>query len=221
MQSEIQLRGADPPRRPRSAKTFTASEAQRFANQKRSWQQLELLLAVNFPTPGSGIVGVATFDDAHRPVSRRETQRRFKYFLKKIRIERQRLDLPPPVVIETPEVLTSESGHWHTHFVIDATGHDFALLRRCWIYGSDLDLRLLRVDSRKNHQSLARYLTKELREVQDYASRPGLHGWSCTRNARRPEVDVMIVDDSFRLEIPAGCESLQRDPNVIKYRSAL
>ena len=27
--------------------------------------------------------------------------------------------------------------------------------------------------------------------------------------------------DSFRLEIPAGCESLQRDPNVIKYRTAL
>ena len=116
----------------------------------------------------------------------------------------------PLAVIASPEV----------DIVIDATGHDFALLRRCWIYGSDLDLRLLRVDSRKNHETLARYMTKELREVQDYESRPGLHGWSCTRNARRPEVDVMIADDSFRLEIPAGCESLQCDPNVIKYRTA-
>ena len=44
----------------RAAKEKVSSEAQRRMNQIYSWQKLELLLAKNFPTAGSGLVAVLT-----------------------------------------------------------------------------------------------------------------------------------------------------------------
>ena len=112
---------------------------------------------------------VLTFDDAHLPRTRKEAQRRFKYFLKKLRTERARAGLPEPRVIFSPEVLSSASGRWHYHIVMDSTGDDLDTVRRCWIYGSDIQAEKLRVDAEKNHETLARYMNKELREVQEPA----------------------------------------------------
>lgn len=210
IQSELPVREASPAQLARAARSMKVSEAQKLANQKRSWQQLEMLLAVNFPTRGSGIVGVATFDDDHLPLCRKECQRRFAYARRKLRLARLAEDLPEPVVVWAPEILTAADRRWHVHFVVDSTGHDYDTLRRCWPYGTQLDLKGLRVDREKNHQTLAKYMAKELRECQEYESRPGLHGWSCTRNAKRPEVDVQIVDGPYELTPPEGCEILDR-----------
>ena len=188
----------------RQAKHQASSEAQRRMNQIYSYQQLELMLAANFPTPGSAWVIVLTFDDAHMPKSRREAQRRAKYFRQKLCAAYAAAGVPLPVIFWAPEVLTSKTGRWHFHIVSTNTGHDLDLIRRCWIYGSDIEANKLRVDAEKNHETLARYMTKELREVQDYDARPGLHGWSCTRNAKRPETDTQTVGDDFRLEPPEG-----------------
>ena len=188
----------------RAAKAKATSQAQQLRNQILSIRQLELLLACNFPTPGSGLVCCLSFDDQHLPKTRREAQRRFKYFLKKLRAERKGAGLPEPRVIYSPEVLTSSSGRWHYHIVIDSTGDDLDMLRRCWIYGSDIDATPLRVDEEKHHETQARYMSKELREAQEYDSKPGLHGWSCTRSCRRPEVDEQIVDDRKPLRAPRG-----------------
>ena len=92
-----------------------------------------------------------TYDDAHLPRSRKQAQRRFKYFLKKLREARRDAGLPEPRVIFAPEVLTSESGRWHHHIVLDNTGDDLATVRRCWIYGTDIECKKLRVDKEKNH----------------------------------------------------------------------
>ena len=192
----------------RAAKAKATSQAQQLRNQILSIRQLELLLACNFPTPGSGLVCCLSFDDQHLPKTRREAQRRFKYFLKKLRAERKGAGLPEPRVIYSPEVLTSSSGRWHYHIVIDSTGDDLETLRRCWIYGSDIDATPLRVDEEKNHETQARYMSKELREAQEYDSKPGLHGWSCTRSCRRPEVDEQIVEDHKPLRAPRGATVL-------------
>lgn len=192
----------------RQAKRQASSAAQRRMNQIYSYQQLELRLAVNFPTPGSALVVTLTHDDAHMPRSRKEAQLRFKYFLQKLRAARKAAGLPEPVVFWAPEILTSESGRWHQHIVLDSTGRDLDMIRRCWIYGSEIEAEKLRVDDEKNHETLARYMTKELRECQEYEAKPGLHGWSCTRNARRPEVDTLTVPDDYDLEPPDGCTVL-------------
>lgn len=222
--SPVKQRGDSP--KVRAAKTRATSEAQALRNKILSTRELELRLAVNFPTPGSGLVVCLSYDDAHLPKSRKEAQRRFKYFLKKLRIARKKAGLPEPRVIYAPEALSSASGRWHHHCVIDSTGDDIDMIRACWIYGSDIDVRKLRVDEEKNHETQARYMSKELREAQEYDCRPGLHGWSCTRSCRKPEIDVRIVEDSARLRAPRGATVLLEERrstefaelSVIKYR---
>ena len=204
----------------RQAKRQASSAAQRRMNQIYSYEQLELRLAANFPLPGSGLWVTLTHDDAHMPGSRKEAQLRFKYFLKKLRAARKAAGLPEPVVFWAPEILTSESGRWHQHVVMDSTGRDFDLIRACWIYGSDVEIRKLGIpepgekppawydpeaeEPGNYFRMVAKYMTKELRECQEYETKPGLHGWSCTRNAKKPEVDALAVPDDFRLEPPEG-----------------
>ena len=210
----------------RAAKAKATSAAQKRMNQLNSLMELELRLAANFPTAGSGLVIVLTYDDEHLPKTRKQAQRRFKYFLSKLREARREAKLPEPRVIYAPEVLTSATGRWHHHIVLDNTGDDLEMVRRCWIYGSDIECRKLRVDDEKNHETLARYMSKELREAQDYESKPGLHGWSCTRNCLKPEVDVVLVEDSARLEAPHGAAVLLHEERrsefagyeILKYR---
>ena len=192
----------------RAEKRKASSEAQRRMNQIYSYQQLELRLAANFPTPGSGLVVTLTFDDDHMPADRTEALRRFKYFRQKLAAARAAAGLPELVAFWSPEVLTSATGRWHFHIVINSTGRDLDLIRSCWIYGSDVEAEKLRVDAERNHETLARYMTKELRECQEYDAKPGLHGWSCTRNAKKPEVETMTVPDDFELRPPDGSEVL-------------
>ena len=210
----------------RAAKQKASSAAQRRMNQIYSYQKLELVLAMNYPTAGSGLVVTLTYDDAHMPKDRPTAQARLKYFLQKLRKARKAAGLPEPVVVGAPEILTSDSGRWHHHIVIDNTGNDLDMLRSCWIYGNDVQAKKLRVDEEKNHETLARYMSKELRECQEYESRPGLHSWSCTRNAKRPEVDTITVDDDYEIAAPEGSTVLMdyKDPDnpfsshIIKYR---
>ena len=214
------------PQAVRAAKKKNSSAAQRRMNQIYSYQKLELMLATNFPTPGSGLVVTLTYDDKHMPASRKKAQLRFKYFLGKLRKAREEAGLPEPVVFWCPEILTSSSGRWHHHMVIDATGNDIEMIRRCWIYASEIEVEPIRVDAEKNHETLARYMTKELRECQEYEAKPGLHGWSCTRNARKPLTDKVTVPDDYRLEPPAECTILSDERkatewasyHIIKYR---
>lgn len=212
--------------RERAAKAKATNDAQRALNLKNSTQQLELMLAANFPTPGSGLVIVLSYDDKHLPKSRKEAQRRFKYFLQKLRAARKAAGLPSPRVFFAPEVLTSATGRWHHHIVMDNTGDDLDMLRACWIYGSDIDCRKLRVDRDKNHETQARYMSKELREAQEYDCRPGLHGWSCTRNCLKPDVETFPADAGEQISPPAGAEILTDEHRqtefaawrVVKYR---
>lgn len=203
----------------RREKRNASSEAQRKMNLKYSWQKLELRLAANFPTVGSALVVTLTHDDKHMPKSRKEAQLRFKYFLRLLRAERKAAGLPEPVVFWAPEILSSASGRWHQHVVMDNTGRDMEIIRRCWVYGSDVDIRKLRVDNEKNHETQARYMTKELRECQEYVSKPGLHGWSCTRNAKKPEVDTFPVDDDYELTPPEGCTVLIDERRTTEWAS--
>lgn len=66
------------------------------------------------------------------------------------------------------------------------------------------------MNTEENYEALARYITKESREAQDYDSKPGLHGWSYTRNAKKPQVDSVSVPDDYILELPPGAYEMDK-----------
>lgn len=211
----------------RAAKEKASTEAQRRMNQIYSFQKLELLLATNFPDAGSALVVTLTYDDDHLPKTRKQALRHLRLFREKLKRERSAAGLPELVAFWCVEVLTSEDGRWHFHLVINNTGQDAAMIRSCWIYGTDIEIERLRIDHEKNWETLARYLSKEPRECQDELAKPGLHAWGCTRNARRPTVDVMTVPDDYQLEAPKNSVVMLDDRrpefpgyHVIKYRFA-
>lgn len=203
----------------RAAKSKATSEAQRRLNLEHSWQKLELLLAANFPVAGSGLVCVLTYDDAHLPRTRAQARRRLAYFLKLLRDERKAAGLPAPRVIHNIEALTAADGRWHHHIVLDNTGRDIEIIRRCWRYGTDIDCQKLRVDKEKNHETLAKYMSKEPRVCQDDCSKPGLHAWSYTRNCLKPTVETEAVQADANIDPPAGVTVLADEQRATEFVS--
>ena len=203
----------DPPR-VRAAKQKASSEAQKRMNLKNTSRQVEWRLAKNFPTAGSGRWYTLTYDKDHLPedpdpkVCRKKVLQDKDAFLKALRKERAAAGLPAPRAAGCIEVLTSRSGRWHIHILIDATGDDDEMVRRCWKKGTDIEVRPLRVDKEKNHETLARYMTKEMRELQDRCCSPGAHVWFFTRNCLKVEIETVTVPDDYELNAPEGCEVL-------------
>lgn len=183
----------------RAAKRKLSSEAQQRMNQKYSYQKLELQLASNYG-PGDLWVTV-TYDDDHLPKTRAEAMSNFKYFLRKLRAARG--TKAQPVVHWNTEHKHEHEDYfqhrrWHHHFFIDATGTDYELLRSCWIYGGNIEIRRIKIDKDHSYETLARYMCKEARD------RPGLRCWSYTRNAKHPEVETFPVPDDTPLQPPKG-----------------
>ena len=203
----------DPPK-VRAAKQKASSEAQKRMNLKNACRQVEWRLAKNFPTAGSGRWYTLTYDEEHLPrdpdpkACRRKVLRDKDAFLKALRKERAAAGLPEPRAAGCIEVLTSRNNRWHLHILIDTTGDDDDMVRRCWRKGSDIEIRPLRVDQEKNHETLARYMTKEMRELQDRCDAPGAHVWFFTRNCLKVEVETVTVPDDYELSVPEGCEVL-------------
>lgn len=216
----------------RGKKQNPTKEAQKRMNNIYQYEKLEDLLATNFPTAGSAMVFTLTFDDKHLPrrksrdLERMIVQAKVKYFLRKLRGLRKAASLPDPVAFWCLEVLTSVEERWHVHLVLDSTGKDIDMVRSAWIYGKQIEADPLRVDSTKNWETLAKYMTKESRERQDSDSQPGLHAWSNTRNIARPIIETEWVDDDCDIVIPDGTIVMQDEKvknefgswHFVKYR---
>lgn len=188
----------DSPRQ-RAGKRKLSSEAQQRMNQKYSWQKLELQLAANY-LPGDLWVTL-TYDDEHLPATRAQAERCFSYFLRKLRSSRGKRS--QPVVhwcTEHKHESEDRKRHrrWHHHFCVNATGADFETIRRCWIYGSNVEIEIMQIDRDHSYEALARYMCKEARD------RPGLRSWSYTRNAKHPETETFTVPDDTPLQAPKG-----------------
>lgn len=213
------ITGHEPPRE-RAPKRRNSNDAEKLKNLCNSTKKLEFYLAANFPTPRSALVLTLSFNEKYyrkimkhrRPSRQRKAVRyyinRFREFMRK---DRAAAGLPAPRDISSIEVLTSGNNRWHVHTVIDATGDDLDMIRRCWRFGDNIEAAPLRVDREKNHESLARYMTKEARELQDHDSRPGTHVWSASRNILKPEVVSRIVPADYTPPIPEGAEILNND----------
>ena len=226
------VRRSDSPVR-RAAKHKATSDAQKRGNQKRSYEDLELLLAANYPAAGSAVVFTLTYDDDHLPKDRDTTKARKRVnadlvnFRGGVNRARKKAGLPDMRAFWSIEVLTSVSGRWHVHMIMDSTGHDYDMIRKAWKGGDVVEIEPLRVDDDKNHLTLAKYMTKEAREAQDYISKPNTLSDSHTRNILKPERETRIVPDDYELAIPEGavilhdevCQTAFASWRYVKFRT--
>ena len=178
--------------RGRGRKSNPTNELQKLVNERQSWQKLKWLLAANFIK--GDIVGCLTFDNEHLPETRKQVVNKFGWFKKKA--EAARKARGQELVMFWSIEHRHGDGRWHIHIVLNATGgDDYAELHRLWGQG-ETEFSALRVDARKNYETLARYMCKEARD------KVGQRSWSYTRNAKKPEVESFWVDDSTTLRVP-------------------
>lgn len=184
----------------RQAKKKATTEVMARFNKKTSIRRFELMLAANF-LPGA-ICGTLTYDDEHLPADRKAAERRFRYFRQKLSAHYKKCGVELVCFWSTEH--KHGDGRWHHHFILPSTGSDYDAIRAAWIYGTDIDLKPLRVDKEKNYATLAAYYAKESRE------KLGLRSWSYTRNAAKPVEEVDTMDGSFQLQAPRGVQVLER-----------
>lgn len=176
----------------RNRKANPSTEARKLINAKKSWQKLKLMLAANFIK--GDIVGCLTFDPTHLPETRAQIINKLRYFVAKLTAAR-RARGKELVMFWSIEHCHGD-GRWHIHIVLNATGgEDYAEIHKLWGQG-ETELASLRVDKKKNYESLARYMCKEPRE------KLGQRSWSHTRNAKHPEVESFAVPDDTVLRVP-------------------
>ena len=197
--------------RGRAARGKPTSPAQLFYNLKRSWRELELLIAANFT--GRDMVITFTFDDAHLPGSKKAAGDLFQKFLRKLRAARRKrgaeglcIIVPEGFHEKRSNGFLSEDGaledrRFHLHVVLNGTGPgDLDEIRSLWDFGGYIRAERLDVHY---YQELAKYLTKEAREYG--RPKPGERTWRATRNLKKYEVEyIEIPSDSVTLAPPIG-----------------
>ena len=193
----------------RGAKQKASSAAQQRMNNIYSYQKLELMLAANF-RPGDLVITL-TSDDGHLPKDRKQAVLQLKYF--RSQLVKLRKDAGQDLLMIWSTEHKHGDGRWHHHIVINSTGEDYEAIRRLWIYGDNIEIKPLRVDSEKNYASLARYMAKEERE------KLGLRSWSYTRNCRKPEVETFAVEADTQLQAPKGSTVLEEHSERTEFAS--
>lgn len=184
----------------RAAKRLASSEAQKRMNLKNSRRQLALRLMATFPTAGSGWWCSFTYADEFLPKTDEEAMARVNGFRKAMRKARGKTPFLMISNIEHGE----RGGRVHHHGVINNTGDDFDTIRRCWRWG-EVEIRPLLLDKEHNWSSLAAYMTKEP------PGKLGKHGWSCTTNCPKPEIETFAVSDDTTLQAPCGTHVLSTE----------
>lgn len=185
----------------RAEKRKLSTEAQKRINLKYSWQKLMFMLAANFKT--GDLVVCLTFDDEHLPESRKQCAAAFKQFRTRLKAAYKKDSQPEPVIVWCFENKHS-AGRWHIHCVMSGSGQDYDIVRRCWTWGSEIDIEELKVDKAHGYyEGLARYMCKE------YPDKVGQRCWSYTRNAAKPERDTQRVDDDTSLQRPRGSHEIE------------
>lgn len=181
--------------RVRQGKRALSSQAKQRMNYIYAWQRLKLLIAANFGP--RDIFATLTYSDERLPPGRQEVMRDVRAFTKAFRKARKGVEFRYIYVIEHKH----DEGRWHVHILINASGDDYDLIRRVWGRGN-VEFRKIRVDLKKNYETLARYFCKEKRD------RPGQRLWSGSRNLRKPERDSFRVEEDEPLRPPSKRKAL-------------
>lgn len=198
--------------RGRAARARVTSLAQKFYNEKRSWQELELRIAANFGK--RDMVLTFTFDDEHLPNSKAKARKLFSRFVDRLRRARGKREQEVRYIAvaegfhgkASNEFLEDdgylEDRRFHLHVILNSTGNsDLEEIRSLWNYGGYIRAERLDVHY---YQALAKYMTKEAREFA--RPKPGEQTWSCSKNLQKPEIEYIEVPDGLRLSPPYGAQ---------------
>ena len=192
--------------RERRALREISTAAQMRMNLIRSWQKLEALLAANFTRRDLHLV--FTYDDEHLPVSRAEAVKLMKKLIRLLREYRKARGQETKYIYVT-EQLSAEGGRLHHHMILNSTGADLEVIRSLWPYG---EVELEQLDTWQGYEALAKYLTKEPREVG--RPEPGKKSWTSSMNLIKPTVESETVKDNLTVAAPPGAIILSAPPPV-------
>lgn len=190
------------PETARTAKQRMSTEAQERINLRRAWQKLEMLLAANFG-PGDLHV-VLTYEDDHLPKDRGAAVKLLRKLLGLLRRHRKARGQILKYIYVT-EQLSAEGGRLHHHLILNGTGTDLEVLRSLWPHGQ---VELERLDTWQGYEALAKYLTKEPREVG--RAQAGAKAWTSSMGLAKPKVVSESVPDNVTIAAPAGAIILDR-----------
>lgn len=180
----------------RDARQLISTPAREALNSKLSWQKLMLVLASNFRS--DDLVITLTYRDANLPIHREAADKRLDYFIRLLRAHRKPLG-QPLLYVRTTEGYHSD-GRLHHHFITNATGADFEIIKQLWLRnGDNIEFDLF---GRDGAERWAKYLTKEPREKgRRYI---GDRTWRTSRNLKRPEAHYEYVSEGDDLAPPPG-----------------
>lgn len=186
----------------RTAKRRMSTEAQERINLRRAWQKLELLIAANFGP--SDLHVVLTYDDEQLPADREAAVRLLRKLLRLLRRHRKARGQDLKYIYIT-EQLSAEGGRLHHHLLLNGTGEDIEVLRSLWTCGQ---VELERLDLWQGYEALAKYLTKEPREVG--RAEVGARSWTPSVGLAKPKTVSEPVPDNVTIAAPAGAIILDR-----------
>lgn len=180
----------------REARAQISSPARESLNAKLSWQRLMLVLAANFSSTDL-VVGL-TYRDKDLPVRREDADRRLDNFIRALRKTRTAAG-QPLVYVRVTEGYHS-GGRLHHHLIVNATGDDYATIRKLWQKnGDNVDFEPFGADGAERW---GKYLTKEPREKgRRYV---GDRTWRASIHMKKPEVTTEFVDADDALQPPNG-----------------
>lgn len=180
----------------REARAQISSPARESLNAKLSWQRLMLVLAANFSSTDL-VVGL-TYRDKDLPVRREDADRRLDNFIRALRKTRA-ANGQPLVYVRVTEGYHS-GGRLHHHLIVNATGDDYATIRKLWQKnGDNVDFEPFGADGAERW---GKYLTKEPREKgRRYV---GDRTWRASIHMKKPEVTAEFVDADDALQPPNG-----------------
>ena len=184
------------PQQERKRIRAVTSEQVAQTNCNTAQRKLEMLMATNFEP--EDLVFTATFRDEDLPASPDVTRRRLTRVFAQIRAYRRARGLP-----ELKYIYVLEGRHGdhrpHAHIIMNAAGDDLELFRSLWIWGDNVDMKLI---GDRGYDIWAGYFTKERRE----ASLNGKKQYVGSRNLKRPTVSYQWVDDAAMIDPPPGAQ---------------
>lgn len=194
----------------RAAKRRESSEALKKMNAKNACKKLEMMLAANFRK--RDLVVHLTYAEEFLPGNRAECEKRLKKFRADLNALRKKKGTPNLVMFWNYEHEHGDK-RWHHHCVLNSTGDDIADILACWPWGSNVEIKPLRVDKEKNYATIARYMCKERPD------RVGKRQWSSTHNTVKPEVETFWVEADDQVRTPKGALVFERVSDHNSYGS--
>lgn len=180
----------------REARQLISTPAREALNAKFSWQKLMLILAANFKS--DDLVVTLTYRDGDLPRTREAADKRMDYFIRLLRAYRKPLPFDL-LYVRATEGYHSD-GRLHHHFIVNATGEDYKIIRDLWKRnGDDVDFEWFGEDGAERW---AKYFTKEAREKG--RRHVGDRTWRTSRNLKRPVSHYELVPEDERLMPPPG-----------------